>query len=270
MVTSTVEATYVALLRRGCSRFRRAHNFDARFANFRHTFRIIFPGPNETLTYATSILARNRLNAKMKFIVLAFSLSFLGQLSDAYDCSICGPGMMVGDGEGVIAIPGRENRTCSDVQALGDRGLITTVQCSELVPLVQIPCNCTPFVCSLCPNYDAASDLGGVINIPEAGIGLITCSAVQKMAMVGDFNQTFCPTVQSIAEGPCGCPSGSSPNVSTTSGPTLTPRQTRYPRNPTPRPTRAPSKPDFAGGHTLAVSFACLSVVVLSLANLAW
>lgn len=175
--------------------------------------------------------------------------------------------MVIGDESAVISLPGRENRTCAELQELGDDGLIDDQQCSELQPLAQAPCECEIFICSICGEGGITTDPGGIINIPGDEQGLTACAAVDQAAQAGTFNQTFCTTVQAIAEDPCGCDMRSQPTAAPTAGPSLSPEPTF---SPTPRPTRAPSPPDFSAGENMGSHMALMTLLVFPLADLLW
>lgn len=140
----------------------------------------------------------------------------------AFECNICGPGFEIGDLQGIIALPGRENRTCAELQTFGTDGLILADQCTELAPIVQEPCECRLFVCELCPG-GISTNPGGVIDVPGDDEGLTTCAAVLTAAQAGAFNETICPSIQNLTALPCGCTTPSTPT-----------------RAPVPIPTRAP------------------------------
>jgi hypothetical protein len=144
---------------------------------------------------------------------------------DTFECNICGPGFQIGNEEGIITPEGRENRTCAELQAFGDEGLISEDQCAELGLYVQEPCECQPFVCSICGVDGITTNPGGVIDIPYDTEGLTTCAAVQAVAEDGGYNETFCDTVQSLALVPCGCEvgGGSSPTRAPVPGSSIRP-----------------------------------------------
>ncbi len=163
-------------------------------------------------------------------------------------CNICGPGMMIGDEEGVVEIPGRENRTCLELQDIADSDMVTDDQCKELTPLVLIPCGCIEYSCNICGDGGVSTDPAGIIDIPGDSEGLTTCAAVNAVAKAGGFNESFCPTVQAIAEDPCGCTQGSlEPTASPGDEETISPAPTR---SPVSRPaTREPTPPDFSSAE---------------------
>ena len=123
----------------------------------------------------------------------------------AFQCDICGPGLQIGTLDAIISPDGRQNRTCGELQAFGDQGLISEEQCLELEPFVQDACDCQPFVCSICGMDGVTTEPGGVLDIPFDKEGLTTCAAVQAVADLGGFNESFCDVVQSLALEPCGC-----------------------------------------------------------------
>lgn len=166
---------------------------------------------------------------------------------------------MLGDEDGLVELPGRENRTCRELQDLADSVNITDEQCNELIPLVQVPCDCIEFVCNICGNGGVSSDPGGIIDIPGDDEGLTTCAAVNEVARAGGFNESFCPTIQELAKDPCGCSEGSiEPTEAPTDEPTSSPRPTRAPSPTSPpvdSPTRQPTVPDFSGANPNVVGF---------------
>ena len=175
------------------------------------------------------------MNMRSLLSLLAF-YSFFGA---SFGCSICGTDMMIGNVEGIIEIPGRENKTCAEIQELGDEGLINDAQCDELQAYVQEPCECQEFKCEICGEGRVSTDPGGIVDIPGDGKGSTTCAAVYTAAQNGMFNVSFCTTVQDVVEQPCGCEGGSpapSPELSMSEGPTRTPasRPTNPPSPPTP------------------------------------
>lgn len=201
----------------------------------------------------------------MKFALLVLISSVLAGTSDGY-CNICGPDMMIGDRDGLIIIPGRQNRTCGELQDLGDEGLINEDQCSELVPLMQEPCDCTSFVCNICGVDGRLTDPEGSIDIP-GDESITTCDDLDNAANRGDFNETYCLTLQDIAQEPCGCDTVPSPTMGPTDGPTISPEPTS---ERTPFPTRSPTTPDFSAGQTAIISVALATALAHSLFNVFW
>ncbi len=150
-------------------------------------------------------------------------------------CDICGPGNTLRDEDGIIEIPGRENRTCRELQDIANSGAISDEQCNELIPFVQVPCDCSGFVCNICGENGELTDPSGIINIPGDDEGLTTCAAVDEIAKARGFNESFCSIVQEIAEEPCGC---SQDSITPTASPTESSPSESSPS--TPRPTRPP------------------------------
>lgn len=162
--------------------------------------------------------------------------------------------MMIGNEDGVVEIPGRESRTCAEIQEIADSGAISDAQCEELQPLVQEPCECVEFICDLCGG-GVSTDPGGIIDIPGEDQGLTTCAAAFTVAQRGGFNQTFCPTVQEIADEPCGCERDSrKPSRSPTESPEPTGEPTR-------RPTRSPTPPPTSGVSTKQTALVWIALV---------
>jgi len=125
--------------------------------------------------------------------------------NEPFQCNICGPGLQIGTADALVSPDGRQNRTCGELQAFGDEGLISEEQCVELNSFVQDACDCQPFVCSICGMEGITTEPGGVLDIPFDEEGLTTCAAVQAVADLGGFNESFCDLVQSLALEPCGC-----------------------------------------------------------------
>lgn len=105
--------------------------------------------------------------------------------------------------------------------------MITEAQCDELSPYAQTPCDCTTFVCPICGEDGSITIENGILDIPGDDVGQTTCQAVNDVALSGGINETFCPTVQAVAEDPCGCQNLNTPSLTPTVEPTLEP--TRVP-----------------------------------------
>ena len=175
--------------------------------------------------------------------------------NEPFQCNICGSGFQIGTVDALVSPDGRENRTCGELQSFGDEGLISEEQCVELNSFVQDACDCQPFVCSICGMDGITTEPGGVLDIPFDNEGLTTCAAIQAVADLGGFNESFCDVVQSLALEPCGCQfitddEGGTGTGGNHSSPTRTPGDTISSIIPTPAPQDSGSPPPPSAAST--------------------
>jgi len=198
-----------------------------------------------------------RSSTTIQFIAVVgcilLSWSSVQSQSTSFLCNICGSGLELGNPDGIVALDGREDRTCAELQEFGKNGFITEEQCMELIPLVEIPCDCQPFVCPICGIDGYMTEPGGIIDIPQDEEGLTTCAAVEAAANMGQFDEVSCITIQSLTLDPCGCEvlfgNHSTPTRSPLSSPTTTTTIIPPPSASTPVPPSSPRDTDAANGR---------------------
>lgn len=178
----------------------------------------------------------------MKSFQLSF-LSILAILSSSSAqtnerCNICGPELMVGAPDAEV-----NGRTCAELQALGDDGVLNPTQCTELQGLALAACDCINFVCFICGMDKNMTKPDGLVSFP--GDDRVTdCANVENGALLGAFGEDECiNVVQPLVEEPCGCEAVPIPTSEPTSAPSISAAPSR---SPVDRPTRMPTMPTIA------------------------
>jgi hypothetical protein len=179
---------------------------------------------------------------------------------ETYQCNICGDDQnrdSIADPGAVLLTLGNEQKTCIEMQDMGEAGAISIDACGTIQDLASIACFCQvqiPASCDICDGLTII-DNEGILFVEG---NYITCGEAQEMGLVGQFqNPGTCSIVQAGAIEVCGC-------EPETSNPTGAPIETIVPS-----PTLSPSvsfQPSVSARPSIDISgqdqlVTCVSVI---------
>jgi hypothetical protein len=123
---------------------------------------------------------------------------------DKPDCDIC-DGSAIGNPDGIIFING-DTVTCTEAQAAGNAGLISSDTCSTLRGAAFDACSCgvDDDDCDICDG----SDIGNPTGIISVNGRMVTCIAAQATGSAGLISSDTCSAVQGAAFDACSCGDG--------------------------------------------------------------
>ena len=175
----------------------------------------------------------------------------------AYECSVCGEGMMVTEPDATVLLPNGEYNTCAGLENSGLSGEIPEALCSTVQPFAMEACYCkerpsdevtemvtaapsfTPVVrdCPICGKGMAISIPEGIVEIPTQPSR--TCSQLSDQAAAGNITTTQCILMNPYVFEACGCTTADvtdepsqipsdAPSLAPTLQPTVSPAPSGY------------------------------------------